>query len=227
MQFREHNLRLARSLGRAASNNRNSSPADSGDKLKPPARSSSLARTLIESWQEDLYRDFDTVYRSLCEEHSAGLRPTATPAPGSDIWSREVQLEAAGLRESLSGVEAALRRASGTALSPQLAPSPMLSVTTSEQTRADSRNTNQSLQGPALVEEMTLSDLEEEICSTLMAAKESDRQKKYFSAANGLALEGERLARGRSRQPLPMSVCSLVGPSRRARGGGQGSSSER
>lgn len=105
----------------------------------------------------------------------------AEPSPSADprpLCSRSLQLPAAGLQRQTS--------------------SPMWSTAASEQTRADSRNTNQSYQiGPALVEEMTLSDLEEEISSSLMAG--SSRPSDYYS-------RGEQLLKTpRSRQPMPAS----------------------
>lgn len=144
-------------------------------------------------------------------------------------WSQSATFETGLLAKSLADVEEALRRANGcpqtnwspTYLCPTEAgsstnssrnlqiptanlqrqtSSPMWSTGASEQTRADSRNTNQSYQnGPALVEEMTLSDLEDEISSSLMAG--GCKQNNYYSQV------GEQLFKARrSRQPVPASL---------------------
>lgn len=87
-------------------------------------------------------------------------------------------------------------------------------------TRADSRETNQSYQlGPALVEEMTLSDLEEEISSTLMATKSlyhskqskmnntthysapAANQRNHYSGSSVYSIRTPR-----NRNPLPTSI---------------------
>lgn len=73
-------------------------------------------------------------------------------------------------------------------------PSPVASQAT---TRADSCNTNQSFPvGPALVEEMTLSDLEDEICSSIMAVRES---------------RSMMMQQPRTRDPLPLSLSRFTG----------------
>ena len=238
-RFREHNLLLARSLGRHQTSNSISFEFQQRQRQQQqqdhrqdhhaqrngtePARSNSLQRNSSSSaprasnWQEDLYRDFESVYRSLCEQLPAGARERQQQvAEGDPVgWSAVASREAERLDRSLAGLsEAAERhwpahRPDGNLLEPPAGATRQQQVSpaaTSELTRADSRNTNQSLQtsaGPALVEEMTLSDLEEEICSTLMAAREAARQNKLA------ALTCEQLVRGRrSRQPLPANLIS-------------------
>lgn len=68
-------------------------------------------------------------------------------------------------------------------------PSTILTVS-EPPTRADSRDTYQSFQlGPALIEETTLTDLEDEISSSLMMAElDETHQKGYYS-------DGEQLAK--------------------------------
>lgn len=96
----------------------------------------------------------------------------------------------------------------------QQAPSPVLSIDTASEltTRADSRNTSQSYQmGPALVEEMTLSDLEDEISLSLMETSQRNRHRKLAAYQK----EGQYLLRAtRSRNPLPASVSILMSPQR-------------
>lgn len=83
-------------------------------------------------------------------------------------------------------------------------PSPFPSIAASEQTRASSRNTNQSYvsqMGPALVEEMTLSDLEDEISSSLMASKESHN--KYINRnLYASSIDGTGFGLPRNRDPV-------------------------
>lgn len=200
---------------------------------------------------EDLCKDFDSVYESMCH---TGASSQATPneslyGEGSNTsnqqasWSKGATFETKALSESLeealkevrstmepdsptssilaetgaqitqtpsqvspvcsSKLSVALNEQQHLNNLPQPSLSPMLSTATSEQTRADSRNTNQSYQnGPALVEEMTLSDLEDEISSSLMVAKESSSQsRQYFSDGEQLMLRTRR-----SRNPLPSSL---------------------
>lgn len=218
---------------------------------------------------EDLYKDFDSVYESMCHTatnsqntpnesiyggSSTGGKQTNNNQNVNLNWSKGALFETEALAKSLVEVEEALKRATssvGDNISPtssilapeagaqltqipssQVSPiygkpvlsknqqqqqqlhlnhlpqpslSPMLSTATSEQTRADSRNTNQSYQnGPALVEEMTLSDLEDEISLSLMDTKES-QSRKYFSDGEQLTLRTRR-----SRNPLPASVSRHV-----------------
>jgi len=211
--------------------------------------SNAVARDLIDSWQEDLYKDFESVYESMCERASGhGDNNRSDGDNNNNKWNERnknnttnpVDRESRLMAESMADVEEALERISTADLeqtdgnSPYLTisekvgsnqvspctssvygerlalagqhlevPSPMLSVAASEQTRADSRNTNQSFQmGPALVEEMTLSDLEDEISSSLMASRESDSfRRKYFCET-----ESQMLKMSRNRQPLPVSL---------------------
>lgn len=147
--------------------------------------------------------------------------------PNRASWSQRALLETEALDKSLLDVEEALKKVVGPHLTsmqhnaddfrdtnrlvvsqPQVPPgSPMnLSVATSEQTRTDSRNTNQSYQnGPALVEEMTLSDLEDEISYSLMATKASSSNWNKYNYTQpddrDFLLKGRR-----SRAPLPGSL---------------------
>lgn len=205
-QYRRHNLRLAQSLGRRA-------------KLGPAE--AAHTRQVIESWQEDLYTDFERLYTSLCAQRAPEPPPpslTLSPAPPNGYSAEQVSFETRALAESLADVEEALRKVAGGGGGTRAgAPSPSPSIAGSERTLADSRNTSHSLVtngGPALVEEMTLSDLEDEICSTLMAARDAERQRRYqemlkLSApspdgqARLLQQAGQHLLNGRrSRQPL-------------------------
>lgn len=229
---------------------------------------------------EDLYKDFDSVYESMCQTatnsqntpnesiyggsstsggHNRQQQQNSNQAIGNSNWSKGVIFETETLAKSLIEVEEALKRATTSSaennvnsptssiLVPEVEPqltqipssqvspiygkpvlspisnknkqqqqqlsapvlnhlpqpslSPMLSTATSEQTRADSRNTNQSYQnGPALVEEMTLSDLEDEISLSLMDTKEN-QSRQYFSDGEQLMLRTRR-----SRNPLPTSL---------------------
>lgn len=153
MQYREH-------LKKVAQLNRS----------REEAETCHQARSLIESWHEDLYTDFDQIYQSMSGKPVAASR---NPTTDRHLDKSEMQ-------------------------------SPMLSVATSEQTRADSCNTVQSYQiGPALVEETTLSDLEEEISSSLMASKEAARWQQRFPSNHHRADSLERIMKTpRSRQPL-------------------------
>lgn len=84
----------------------------------------------------------------------------------------------------------------------RIQPSPLPSIAASEQTRASSRNTNQSYVsqlGPALVEEMTLSDLEDEISSSLMASKESSSK---YSSRRIAHPDQNFFSQARSRNPV-------------------------
>lgn len=219
MQYREHNLRLARSLGRNTSTSTFGSSQLASQSRQTAARSSSLCRDLVDCCQDDLYKEFDQIYTSLCSERrpkASQVRVTAPPT--TSVWAPEAAYETRALRESLLGVENALRgskqmttTSNHTIEDASLGnpPSPTTSATTNTTNRADSRNTNQSIRelGPALVEEMTLSDLEDEICSTLMAAKEAKFSRSLqLPGADLLASRGPR-----NRQPLP-SVVGTRGP---------------
>lgn len=151
----------------------------------------SQTRVLIDSWQDDLYRDFESIYASMCTRHDSN--PTLTQV---DLWKRQldqisVALEAAEAQARLDETAPAVADAADDTFcfSRQLSPGASstygkLTVTPctpqqplvdfGEPSRADSCNTNQSFQnGPALVDEMTLSDLEDEISSSLMATREA------------------------------------------------------
>ena len=215
---------MARSLGRTA--------AGSGAQESQSRRSSSLQRqqqnnavgTCAE--EEDVYKDFDRVYSSLRRKRPAPICGEQ-PALSLGGWSCEAARENEALADSLAGVELALRRATLGAAPPPPPPPPVPqllvqspgadSLATSEQTntRPDSRNTNLSLVGPALVEEMTLSDLEDEIRFSLAAAKESERRKRLEGGGGGGApvcqRQVEQLVRGcRSRMPLPAAISGLA-----------------
>lgn len=217
---------------------------------------------------EDLYKDFDSVYESLCHtatnsqntpsdsiyggSSTSGKQQTSDNLNSKMALSKGATFETEALAKSLIEVEEALKRVTtrssvevddnsptSSILAPEVEPqltqipssqvspiygkpvltssknqqqlnnhltqpslSPMLSTATSEQTRADSRNTNQSYQnGPALVEEMTLSDLEDEISLSLMDTKAENQSRQYFSDGEQLMLRTRR-----SRNPLPTSL---------------------
>lgn len=202
------------------------------DKLSPRAHSKS---------EEDIYKDFENIYLALVHEpvYNAQRAPTNAqqnkPNQTSNRSTTKSPQMPVTIRvdECVSDVERALRRVALEAAAIEMVPnaqeqqvhlltpgqrrplSPAVSMgDTSEQTtRADSRETIQSyLLGPALVEEMTLSDLEDEICSTLMAAKSSCRsqaQKNDRTAMqNGASLYSIRVPR--SRNPLPASLSSRL-----------------
>ena len=219
--FREHNLRLARSLGR---NYKTSS--ERGDELapswRPPVRASSIdrRRQLDEPQLEEIYQDFDSIYAALCaHQPREPARGQAEGSAGAGWWSLAAANETAALAHSMAGVEEALKQAvaPGAGQPQRLTLSPTCSLQ-----RADSCTTNQSSLvngptgsgGPALVEEMTLSDLEDEICSTLMAAKDEERRRRFAAdqqqqqqQQGQLLVSGqlaEQLVCGRrSRAPLP------------------------
>lgn len=236
-QYREHNLRLARSLGRSHRSFEASEfeKAQRSEKSGRNARASSLARGEQHPAQlDDLYKDFDSIYKSLCE-HRPKIDSTEKQGQGLGAeWSAAAAFETVALAESLADVEEALRRAASLQVCQDNEPLALgssghqlvlagrpASEAASERTaagapdglqRADSRNTNQSSLlngGPALVEEMTLSDLEEEICSTLMAAKDDERQRRYAEQERAMLSNEllEHLACGRrSRAPLPAQL---------------------
>lgn len=182
----------------------------------------SETRHLIESWQDDLYRDFDNVYSTLCRSNGPANMALGSPPPPPG-WSSEATFETRALADSLVNVENALRQATNT-------PSNQTNNELVERisqlttpTRADSQNTNQSLatsNGPALVEEMTLSDLEDEICSALMANKDAERQKRFQKKINSMSMApssdilhqaGEQLLNGRrSRQPIATGLTQAL-----------------
>lgn len=247
--------------------------------LKRGENSANLFNKLRVDSFEDLYKDFDSVYESMCQTATNSQNtPNESIYGGSSStsggrqqhdnrsdnaignWSKGAIFETETLAKSLVEVEEALKKATTTSennnnsnsptssilvaeVEPQLTQipssqvspiygkpvstlmnnknqqaqqqqqstqlihlpqpslSPMLSTATSEQTRADSRNTNQSYQnGPALVEEMTLSDLEDEISLSLMDTKEN-QSRQYFSDGEQLMLRTRR-----SRNPLPTSL---------------------
>lgn len=184
----------------------------------------------IDSWQADLYRDFDSIYTSMrydnctrpgqrqpIDQVSVALETEALSRSLADVertfdnlaWSRQISPTASSTYGKLTAVSA-------TPCTPQhqlfaenrssnfsgFSTSPLQSIAgTSEQTRADSRNTNQSFQnGPALVEEMTLSDLEDEISSSLIATREArsmyKSQQQRHRRANPVGFDMEAQARG-------------------------------
>lgn len=199
-QYRQHNLRLAQSLERRSAA-ASQQPAPAGANSMPRSNNT---RRLIESWQDDLYRDFDSLYTTLCSQSrlAPAPPPLAKAGPAGQLsWSNEASFETRALADSLADVEEALRRAAAGSAELALV-SPSSSLGASEQaTRADSRNTNQSLPtdgGPALVEEMTLSDLEDEICSSLMATKDAERQRRYQKLLEAVATSPPPAAQSRA-----------------------------
>lgn len=168
---------------------------------------------------EDIYKDFESIYESMRETQSTvwTQQKLQQQQAQDHFWTLDADVDAAvnRARAASASLQAAQRQAQQQQL--QLpthahthyssSASPVAwsasSAPSEQTTRADSRNTNQSYQmGPALVEEMTLSDLEDEISSSLMATRESN------------SMSRRRLALIRARnhlQPSPSSHPVLVG----------------
>lgn len=153
---------------------------------------------LRDLWQDDAFRDFDSVYKSMV----VGER--AESVSGVLGVARDNLDSLSSLQMSPPADDSTYGKLAANGSSPmcdlQVSPSVSLAAS-SEQTRADSRNTN----GPALVEEMTLSDLEEEISSSLFAAKEASARASYLSDSDRQSIRARR-----SRQPLPLSLAELA-----------------
>lgn len=121
----------------------------------------------MEAWHDDLYGDFDALYRSMCTDDRERFAH-----PEKDI-DRTMRL----LVESRVPGPLSPNDFMSAELDPSLTGWPDVG----DQARAESRDTYQSLQnGPALVEETTLTDLEDEISSTLMATKEAAKNERSF-----------------------------------------------
>jgi len=180
---------------------------------------------------DDIYSDFEATYRALSERRPSGggggrpaLWPSGAGGPQSCQWSSEAASASEALAESMARVDQALKRAASVQESPAAELDSWQQTDSEQSTRAHSRDTNTQSsvattgQGPALVEEMTLSDLEEEICSSLMAAKDDQRQRRFARQQHQRALLGspsseqlQRLALGRrSREPLPAHLLASV-----------------
>lgn len=165
----------------------------------PCLLSPAMANTSAGSWrdrasQEPVALETEALARSIADVERA-LRLTSVEEQG------EAQQQ---LSPSASSTYGKLMAFPATPSTPQqqlamgqqrlLGGSPLASsLDVGDQTRADSRNTNQSFQnGPALVDEMTLSDLEDEISSSLMATREArasyrSQQREHKHRAHTLA----------------------------------------
>lgn len=142
-----------------------------------------------EGWQDELYNDFDALYNSMCLDDRCKVTKTR------DSYATQTQTQpnrASNVGSDSNAFDQTMRMLVGSCVPGPMSPSDFnakpnndfeptdaaqsLWLESSDQTRADSRDTYQSIQnGPALVEEMTLTDLEDEISSTLMASKEAAR----------------------------------------------------
>lgn len=189
----------------------------------------------------DIYSDFDSIYESMRRHKPAPrpapvsqLNDRATAFETEQLAKSLAQVEEA-LQRARSPTDAATAAAAAAIPSPSTSStygklvsvsssrnglisnqmcSPPLSIDTASEltTRADSRNTNHSFQmGPALVEEMTLSDLEDEISLSLMETSQRNKSRAAAAAANRLGPYSQRdsqylLRTSRNRQPLPASL---------------------
>lgn len=207
---------------------RSSSPTRARE--HPRALVNDQKQKLIDSWNDDIFKDFDIIYESMKNLKISGTNSAHKFPYGSQTTPRNMtmlrdtlELETDSLNRSLGEVEESYKRAVLTQ-SPSDLPESMLSARTSpiasigaysELTRADSQNTNQSFQvgGPALIEEMTLSDLEDEISSAIMSGPSKSSSDAFGINVEQNALlfaEGEQMLRSmRNRAPIPASISRL------------------
>lgn len=173
---------------------------------------------LIDSLKGEIFDDFESIYESM-QNFNRLSRPKLSNTSINALNQlqdydnnkmRQVEIETESLNRSLIEVEDTYRRAILTQspselqesiLSYRTSPMPSLN---SDITRPDSRNTNQSFlnSGPALVEEMTLSDLEDEISYAIMSKSNNSNDPSRLRFA-----DGEQMLRAmRSRMPIPLSI---------------------
>lgn len=207
--------RTSSSLLRAGSSSSSSTLPNHFKHIMGPAAPkpvSSQASAAFEALAKSL-SDVEEALKQIALGETSPSQPSESPiyAPSSTY----------GKLTANSATPTKLNSGSQNLFRPQPPPSPMnLSIATSTTTtRADSRNTNQSYDrnaGPALVEEMTLSDLEDELSSSLMLAKENHlKYKKLFYQDQELNRNRNQgleslLRSGRSRQPLPAALLSTT-----------------